>query len=120
MVCARQREDIVNSEQAAVVALSMGIGIVAIVLWVYLIVGGVRAARERNRSPHWRWFGIHPLGALITFFVMRNLAPLKECAQCAQKAKMYARVCAYCGQDFPPPSPRRAWAEPVEAYAGEL
>ena len=64
--------------------------------WVALIVFGVQEARRKNRSPHWFWFGLHPLGALITFIVMKTISPLKRCARCMQAAPLYAQLCPYC------------------------
>jgi hypothetical protein len=44
-------------------------------LWVLPIMLGVRAAREKNRSPHWMWFGIHPVTGLIAYLVLRFSKP---------------------------------------------
>ena len=47
-----------------IVGLVIVLVIFAIFLSVYigLIVLGVRMAQRKNRSPHWMWFAIHPVG----------------------------------------------------------
>jgi hypothetical protein len=65
-----------------------------------LIILGVRIAKSKNRSPHWMWFAIHPLGLVITLIVLASLKPLKECSRCAERVKSHARLCPYCGYTF--------------------
>ena len=74
--------------------------LVLLVVYIGLIVLGVMIAIRKNRSPHWMWFAIHPLGLLITLIVMASLSPLKRCPRCAEKTKSHARICAFCGHDF--------------------
>lgn len=69
-------------------------------IWLALVVGGIATARNKNRSPHWMWFGLYPVGALIVFVVLLCLKPLKECPQCLEKSKSHARICPYCGYAF--------------------
>lgn len=54
-------------------AIVVGVFIV-LPLWIFFITRGIKAAKESGRSPHWMWFGIHPLGALIAFLILRYLA----------------------------------------------
>ena len=68
--------------------------------WGALIIFGIRGAKKRNRSPHWMWFGLHPLGALIACIIMNVLPPLRVCPKCAQKFQLQARVCPYCAYSF--------------------
>jgi hypothetical protein len=75
------------------------------VLWVLPIVLGVRAARSKNRSPHWMWFGFYPLLAWIPYLVIRSLPTLRTCAHCFEKANIEARVCPHCTRSFEPESP---------------
>lgn len=77
-----------------------------VVLWVYPVVRGIDVAREKNYSPAWMWFGIHPVTGWITYSVLKNLAPLKECPQCAEKVKAHAKVCPYCLHDYSVPNTR--------------
>ncbi|HEV2022982.1 MAG TPA: zinc ribbon domain-containing protein [Terriglobales bacterium] len=81
-------------------------------IWACLIVFGVKAANKKHRSPHWMWFGIHPVGALIAFIVMMCLDPLRLCPQCGRPVPSGARVCPYCAFSLapaaPPPAPPAA------------
>jgi len=87
--------------------------------WLACVVFGIRLAKKKNRSPHWMWFGLHPLGALIVLLVMKFIGPLKVCPKCFQKMTALAQVCPYCRhsvasqESSPPPIP----ATPT--YAGE-
>lgn len=76
------------------------IGVIALTVYVGLIVLGVNIARRKNRSPHWFWFAVHPVGLIITLIVMACLSSLRQCPNCAQKSAATARLCGYCGYDF--------------------
>ncbi len=84
--------------------ITLVIGVVALAIYIGLIVLGVSIARRKNRSPHWMWFAVHPLGLLITLIVMAALSPLKLCPQCAQKSPMHARLCGFCGYNYEAPA----------------
>jgi len=60
--------------------IAMVISLVAIVVfltvYIGLIVLGVKIAKRKNRSPHWMWFAVHPVGLIITLIVMACLSPL--------------------------------------------
>jgi hypothetical protein len=86
--------------------LVVALVIMAVVLTVYigLIVLGVTIAKRKNRSPHWMWFAVHPLGLLITLIVMASLSPLRRCPQCTQTTQMHARLCPFCGSNFELPA----------------
>jgi amino acid transporter len=96
-----------------IIGLVVTLVIVVVVLAAYigLIVLGVSIAKRKNRSPHWMWFSIHPLGLIITLIVMASLSPLKRCPQCAQTSPHHANLCGFCGYNFttgaftPPPQP---------------
>jgi len=77
--------------------------LVFLAIWIGMIVLGVRIAKSKNRSPHWMWFGLHPVGALITLIVMGLLKPLKLCPQCARKSPAAAKLCTYCRHAFEAP-----------------
>jgi ABC-type multidrug transport system permease subunit len=87
------------------IGLVIGLVIFAVVAAVYiaLIVLGVSIAKRKNRSPHWMWFAIHPVGLLITLIVMACLSPLKRCPNCAQTTQQYARLCGFCGCSYEAP-----------------
>ena len=75
-------------------------GTLVLALWIAPVVLGIRIAREKNRSPHWMWFGLHPVTGWIAYFVLRAQPGLKECPNCRETVKEHARVCAYCMTPF--------------------
>jgi hypothetical protein len=85
-----------------IIGLVVGLVILVEFLAVYigLIVLGVKIAIRKNRSPHWMWFAIHPLGLIITLIVMASLSPLKRCPQCGQTTQEHARLCGFCGYNY--------------------
>ena len=84
------------------VGLVFGLVIMVAVLAIYigLIILGVKIAKSKNRSPHWMWFAVHPLGLIITLIVMACLSPLKRCPNCAQTTQQHARLCGFCGYNY--------------------
>ncbi len=36
------------------------------------VVLGIKAAKRKGVSPHWMWFGLHPLGGWIAYLVIRS------------------------------------------------
>ncbi len=78
-------------------------GLLVVVGWVLCVVFGIILAKRKNRSPHWMWFGLHPLGALIVWIVMLCVGPLKRCPDCRKKVEEVARVCPYCTHPFASP-----------------
>lgn len=42
------------------IAIAVGV-LIVLPLWIFFITRGIKAAKESGRSPHWMWFGIHPL-----------------------------------------------------------
>src|SRR5712664_3765720 len=99
-------------EDAVGLVFALVIMVAVLTIYIGLVVLGVKMAIRKNRSPHWMWFAIHPLGLLITLIVMASLSPLKRCPQCRQTTQMHARLCPFCGYSFampgtiaPPPPP---------------
>jgi hypothetical protein len=78
----------------------LAIAVVVLAVYIGLIVLGVNMAKRKNRSPHWMWFAIHPVGLIVTLIVMACLSPLKLCPHCAQKTQALARLCPFCGYDY--------------------
>src|SRR5258708_37069999 len=99
-------------EDAVGLVFALVILVAVLAIYIGLIVLGVSIAKRKNRSPHWMWFAVHPLGLIITLIVMASLSPLKRCPRCAQTTQMHARLCPFCGYNFtmpgtfaPPQSP---------------
>jgi len=98
-----------RAENVVGLVVGLAVVIVALSLYIGLIVLGVKMAKRKNRSPHWFWFAVHPMGLIITLIVMACLSPLKRCPRCAQISQQNARLCGFCGYDFaaaaymPPP-----------------
>jgi len=97
-----------DSGEAAAAFVVLFIVLICLGIWASLIVFGVKAAKKKNRSPHWMWFGVHPVGALIAFIVMMCLDPLLVCPQCARPSPPGARICPFCGYSFVPAAPPAA------------
>lgn len=98
-----------NDKPEVIVALAgLLVILIGLGIWVSLIVFGVKAAKKKNRSPHWMWFGIHPVGALVVFIVMICLSPARLCPQCARRSPPGARVCPFCAHNFAPLTPQGA------------
>lgn len=89
-----------RDEDLIALVVILVIGAVALTVYVGLIVLGVNIAKRKNRSPHWMWFAVHPLGLIITLIVMACLSPLRQCPNCGQKSAATARLCGFCGYDF--------------------
>src|SRR5712671_1294448 len=98
-----------------VIGLVVALVVVVVVLAIYigLIVLGVTIAKRKNRSPHWMWFAIHPLGLLITLIVMASLSPLRRCPQCAQATQMHGRLWPFRGYNFAMPGAFAPQQQPV-------
>lgn len=73
---------------------------ITFVLWGLPVALGIKAARRKNRSPHWMWFGLHPVSGWIAYIALLYAAPLKACQQCGEKVKEHARLCPFCTTPF--------------------
>ncbi len=102
-----QNDDLIG----LVITLAVMVAVLAI--YIGLIVLGVSIAKRKNRSPHWMWFAIHPMGLLITLIVMACLSPLKRCPQCSQTTEQYARICGICGYSYVAPGMYMPPQQPV-------
>lgn len=78
----------------------IGVLLVVALFWVVPITCGIRQARRKGRSPHWMWFGIHPVGGWIAFIVLASVAALRTCPECAERVAERAKLCPYCGERF--------------------
>ena len=107
-----------RDEDVIALIVMLVIGVVALAIYVSLIVLGVNIAKRKNRSPHWMWFAVHPMGLLITLVVMACLPALRRCPNCGQASNQNARLCQFCGFDFlaaqgyAPPPPQNVYMPP--------
>jgi hypothetical protein len=62
---ARERHQLPKDQVPFVV-----IGVLA--LTIIPVVLGIKAAKRKGVSPHWMWFGLHPLGGWIAYLVIRS------------------------------------------------
>jgi hypothetical protein len=46
--------------------------IVVLALTVTPVILGIKAAKRKGISPHWMWFGLHPLGGWIAYLIIRS------------------------------------------------
>jgi hypothetical protein len=89
-----------RDEDVIVLIVVLVISAVALTIYIGLILLGVNMAKRKNRSPHWFWFAVHPVGLLITLIVMACLSPLRPCPNCQKTSDAHARLCGFCGYDF--------------------
>lgn len=106
-----------RDEDVIAMVVMLVIGVVFLTVYVGLIVLGVKIAKRKNRSPHWMWFAVHPMGLLITLIVMACLPPLRRCPNCGNASNQNARLCGFCGYDFAmagyaPPHAQAAYMPP--------
>ena len=66
------------------------------IFWVLPIILGIQAAQRKNYSPHWMWFGIHPIAGWIACIVLLCLPSRIRCPNCGGYVKVYFRICPYC------------------------
>ena len=62
---ARERQTLPDDQVPFVVIGVLALTIVPVVL-------GIKAAKRKGVSPHWMWFGVHPLGGWIAYLVIRS------------------------------------------------
>ena len=93
-----------RDEDAIALVVTLVVVAIALTIYIALIVLGVNIAKRKNRSPHWMWFAIHPVGLIITLIVLACLSPLRQCPRCSQKMPGNANLCGFCGYDFRTPT----------------
>jgi Zn finger protein HypA/HybF involved in hydrogenase expression len=85
-------------------------------LWVLPISLGIRAANRKGYSPHWMWFGIHPVGGWIAAIVLMSLPARVQCRNCGGFVARYFRLCPHCHAELEAQSgqmPTRGSARPA-------
>ena len=95
-----EKETNMRDDEVITLVVVLVISAVTLTVYVALIVLGVNIAKRKNRSPHWFWFAVHPIGLIITLIVMACLPALRRCPNCAQTSNAQARLCGFCGYDF--------------------
>ena len=61
------------------IAVIMLMALAVIVGWVLPITLGIWAARRKNCSPRWMWFGVHPIFGWIACIVLLCITPRIRC-----------------------------------------
>jgi ssDNA-binding Zn-finger/Zn-ribbon topoisomerase 1 len=76
------------------------LGLVAMALltgaWIVPIVLGLKAACEKGVSPHWMWFGLHPVGGWIAFAIIRRGVTRIPCPSCMKLVPATGGFCPHC------------------------
>jgi hypothetical protein len=81
---------------AAIASGILGLALIA-AMWVPPIMLGIKWARRKGLSPHWMWFGVHPLTGWIAFWIIRyKITPRRACGSCASFVPSDARFCPNC------------------------
>ena len=64
--------------------------------WALPIILGVHAAKQKNYSPYWMWFGIHPILGWVACIVLLCATPRIRCNNCGGFVTVNFRLCPYC------------------------
>ena len=73
-------------------------------IWLFPIVGGVKWAQRKGVSPHWMWFGIHPLGGWIAYAIIRWGVQAVACPACHRPLSVKSRFCPHCNTAISAPT----------------
>ncbi len=76
--------------------------------WVAPIVLGVIMFQRKGYSPHWMWFGVHPLTGWIAALIAVFIQQRRQCHYCGGYVEANFRLCPYCGEHLLNSVPRRA------------
>jgi hypothetical protein len=94
-----QEESIQSNVLALIIVLVVILAVLS--LWITPVVLGVRFAKKKGYSPHWMWFGLHPVGAWVVFIVMVCLEKRIQCPNCGGFIGANFRICPYCQATLP-------------------
>jgi ribosomal protein L40E len=73
--------------------------------YAYPVVAGIRCAKMKSISPHWMWFGIHPVTGWIAYLIITSRkSDTKICYRCAARLYIGAEQCPGCGLRINPVS----------------
>lgn len=84
-----------SDDAVGVIAGIIGMALL-VVLWVVPVVLGVRWAKRKGLSPHWMWFGVHPLTGWIAFWIIRYRAANRGCPACGKSVPSASKFCPHC------------------------
>lgn len=82
----------------AIIVISM------LAAWAALVYFGIQAARRKGVSPHWMWFGLHPVGAVIAFMVLRFGVQSRESEMLLQ-GRVVCTACHHAASEARPKRP---------------
>ncbi len=80
-------------------ALAILLAVVVFPFWPWSIFLGIRIAKLKGISPHWMWFGIHPVLGWIAFIAIALIERV-ECSTCGNLASVKKKVCPVCRTPF--------------------
>ncbi len=92
--------------------------LIIVLAWVVPITYGIQAAIRKHYSPHWMWFGIHPIGGWIAFTVLSFLPTRVECQTCGGFISPQFRICPYCRMPMGIGPQRQPMTQNRACYAG--
>jgi hypothetical protein len=81
--------------------LPCAISVAILASWIVSVVLGVKWAKRNGVSPHWMWFGLHPLGAWIAFPIIRWGSEISQVGNTAVKWVVGKVACPSCGKFTP-------------------
>jgi hypothetical protein len=90
-----------DSFPSAGIALIIGLVALGVVLWILPVALGIRVAQRKGYSPHWMWFGVHPIGGWVAFIVMASLEQKTQCRNCGGYIGSNFKICPYCHENVP-------------------
>ena len=82
------------AEVLVIMALVVGFG------WLVPIVCGILVYQHKGYSPHWMWFGVHPVGGWIALLVGLALRKRGRCPDCGGYVEPNFWLCPYCGHEL--------------------
>jgi len=71
------------------------------IFWMLPIVLGLVWAKRNKISPHWMWFGIHPVGGWLAFAIIRWGGRIDKVGDVAVKWVAGKVACPSCGEFNP-------------------
>ena len=95
-MCAMQNETSPPHLLDVLAATTFGL-LLFVLFWVVPVYFGIRNLRRKGYSPHWMWFGIHPVFGYIALLVSALISARKQCGKCGAYVAENFKLCPYCG-----------------------